>query len=358
MTINILSRTDQADYLPDFSKITHPTIYDIATDYATSGVAEYVGEMLRPLPDRLQKPLIYTFANHVTKERPMSVVHIAEELGANREKALGIAACIDVLWNVGIVVDDIYDKDATNAGQLPSAWARFGKKTSFAAATAAVATTVAYAARRYGPGQALFMSRQLQQGVSSLTQSRAMPVDSSLERYYSNYDMRSGFYAIFPIGAVAKYAQASPRQVAGVQSALLRMNRGGQMINDLQDFDSSTTSSRAVAFSDIRNGVSSIPIRHLWLASSDKNRERLRELHGKGELSGTDAGFIRWLTAETGMGQAVVSLIKSEYSTAREEYIASVEPSSSTLAWVDAWLDYKREQAWNAYTALGAGGRQ
>jgi geranylgeranyl pyrophosphate synthase len=141
---------EPTNFAPDLEKITHPAIYDMAQEYAESGVATHVAKVLSPLPASLQQPLSYTFANHVTKERPLSILHVSEELGADREKSLGIAACTDVLWNVSIVVDDIYDKDATNARQQPSAWARFGRVAAFAASTAAVGAAVAYTARKNG----------------------------------------------------------------------------------------------------------------------------------------------------------------------------------------------------------------
>jgi len=341
------------NYLPDTTKITHPTIQEFATEYADSGIPEYVADILKLLPNKFQHPVQYTFAKHVTKERPLTIVHVAEEFGADREKALGIAACIDVLWNVGIIIDDVYDKDETNARLEPSAWSRFGKATALTASTAAVGATVTYAARKYGPKQAYAMSKSLKQGVDSLTQSRNLSMSSSIDDYYHNYDMRSAFYTKFPIGALQKYTEAAPDQVLGAQHSLARMNRAGQMINDLQDFDESRGRSRIDSFSDIRNGVSSVPIRHIWHSLGDKNQERFTTLQGKEDLTDNDMEFIRELIRQTELGPAMLSKIKSEYASARDEYIEALSPSATTLEWLDKWLEYKQDQATYVATILG-----
>lgn len=345
-------RSGSADFIPDFAKITHPVIYDMAQEYAASGVTDHVARVLHPLPAGLRQPLKYTFAHHVTKERPLQLLHVAEELGADREKSLGAVACTDVLWNVGIVFDDVYDQDETNARQQPSAWARFGKTTALAASTAAVSAALAYTARKNGPGQAYAMSRQLQKGVASLVQSRKLPLDAPLTEYYHNYDMRSGFYTVSPVAAIGKYSEASPVQIAGIQSALQRMNRAGQMINDLQDFDESGDRPRSSSFSDIRNGVASVPIRHIWHAIGAKDKEQFLGTHGKSDLDDTDTRFIRRLVIETELARATLGHIEAEYATARDEYIDALDPAPATLAWVDAWLDYKRDQARTVAGAL------
>lgn len=347
------SPSDSGNYLPDMAKITHPTIEEFALEYAESGTPDYVADILKVLPNKLRQPIQYTFAKHVTKERPLEVLHAAEELDANPEKALGVAACIDVLWNVGIIIDDVYDKDETNARLEPSAWSRFGKSTALAASTAAVGATVAYAARNYGPKQAYALSRDLHQGVASLTQSRKLSLDSPLEDYFHNYDMRSAFYAKFPIGALQKYTEASPDQISGAQLSLAKMNRAGQMINDLQDFDESASRSRVDSFSDIRNGVSSIPIRHIWHSLDNKDQERFASLHGKEDLTDADMAFIRDLVGGTELGSAMLAKIESEYSSARDEYIDALSPSTATLEWLDQWLKYKQDQARYTTATLG-----
>jgi geranylgeranyl pyrophosphate synthase len=341
------------DYLPDASKIAHPTIQSMAEEYALSGVPDHAAEVLSLLPHQLQEPIKYAFANHVTKERPLTLLHVAEEVQARREKALGVATCVDVLWNVARIVDDIFDKDETNSNQSPSAWARYGRSVAMAASTAAVASTVAYAARNYGSRQAYAMSRQLERGVASLRQSRSLSLEGPLEPYYVNYDMRSAFYTVQPIATIGKYSEASPEQLFMVQRSLQRMNRAGQMINDLADFDESDDRSRTVAFSDIRNGVSSVPIRHMWQAAGSKDRQRFAGIHGKTELGVADASFIRRLILETELAPSVVSLIETEYATARDEYADALEPSAETLDWLDAWLSYKRGQARGVVTAIG-----
>jgi geranylgeranyl pyrophosphate synthase len=164
--------------------------------------------------------------------------------------------------------------------------------------------------------------------------------------------MRSAFYTVSPIAAIGKYSEASPAEIARVQSSLQRMNRAGQMINDLQDFDESGARSRTSSFSDIRNGVSSVPIRHIWQTISERDRERFLSVHGKANLTDADTDFIRRLTAGTELGHAMQSLIDAEYLTARDEYIDALDPSPATLTWVDAWLDYKRDQARVASSAL------
>jgi len=342
-----------ASYLPDMAKVTHPTIEEFATEYADSDTPEYVADILKVLPNKLRQPIQYTFAKHVTKERPLEVLYAGKELGASTEKALGLAACIDVLWNVGIIIDDVYDKDETNARLEPSAWSKFGKATALTASTAAVAATVTYAAKNYGPKQAFNLSRDLQQGVASLTQSRKLSLESPLDDYFNNYDMRSAFYTKFPIGALQKYTEVDPVQISGVQLSLARMNRAGQMINDLQDFDESIDRSRTDSFSDIRNGVSSIPIRHIWHSVDQKTQERFATLHGKEDLTDSDIHFIRGLTDQTELGPAMLSKIHSEYGAARDHYIDILSPSKKTVEWLDKWLEYKQDQANNVALSLG-----
>jgi len=341
----VLSEATQAGYLPDYTKITHPIVYDLANEYADSGIAGHVVSVLHTLPATLQEPVQYTFRHHVTKERPLSVVHAADELSADHDKALGIAACIDVLWNVGIIIDDIYDKDDTNARLQPSAWAQFGKTRALAASTAAVAATVSYVARRYSPRDAYSLSHQLYSGVRSLIQSRSLSLDLSLDHYYANYDMRSGFYTRFPIAALRRYTGANPEQIAGVQNSLARMNRAGQMINDLQDFDESGERSRAASFSDMRNGVSTIPIRHIWNTINDTTRQRFSEVHGNTIFGEKELAFMRKLVRDTGVGQAISGHIASEYAAARDEYIDVLAPSTATVQWLDRWIQYKLAQA-------------
>lgn len=340
------------DFLPDHSKITNQTVLDLATEYGDSGLPEYVADILRLLPHKLKEPIGYTFRQHVTKERPLSILHVGDELGINRERSLGAAACVDVLWNVAIVVDDIYDGDETNARQEPSAWSKFGKTTALAASTAAVASTVGYTASRYGVNDARQLSSQLREGIASLTQSRNIGYDSPIEDYFSNYDMRSRFYAAGPISTIAKKEDIPPQRIVGAQNALAHMNRAGQMINDLQDFDISDDRSRTQSFSDLRNGVKSIPIRHLWLAASPEERRQLKELEGKPSLTGNDEGFIHRLMVKTDFVSAMKSLIDNEYRKGREDYISALEPSPQTAEWLDSWIAYKQGQSTSVEKAL------
>ena len=346
------SSTFSLDYLPDHSKITNQTVSNLASEYSDSGLPEYVADVLRPLPDGLKAPIGYTFQQHVTKERPLSILHVGDELGIKRNRSLGMAACIDVLWNVGIIVDDIYDKDETNARQEPSAWSKFGKTTALAASTAAVAATIGYTARNYGVKDAYRLSRQLHEGISSLTQSRNIGHDASIEAYFSNYDMRSRFYTAGPISTIASKEDIDPQSILGAKNSLARMNRAGQMINDLQDFDISGDRSRTQSFSDLRNGVKSVPIRHLWLAGSPKGKRQLKELQGKPTLDDKDVEFIHQIMVETNFVPEVKSLIDTEYSAGREEYISALQPSHQTVKWLDDWIAYKQGQATAVARAL------
>ena len=351
---HVASFDGNAEYLPDVSKITHPTISELAAEYAESGITDSIKDILKPLPVGLKQPLEYTFANHVTKERPLSILHIADELGVSREKSLGVAACIDVLWNVGIILDDLYDNDDSNANQQPSAWARFGKKKALAASVAAVAASTTYTAKHYGVVEAARLSHELRKGVSSLTQSRKLSLESPVEDYYRNYDMRSGFYTVAPIATVGKYSDAHPDDIASAQLSLARMNRSGQMVNDLQDFDLSSDRSRVLPYSDIRNGVASIPMRHLWNASEPESRTAFEIIYGKDSLSEDDIDFVANQVRSTGLAPATLTKITDQYNTAREEYIHATQPGQRTVEWLDKWLDYKQTQADKVAASLGS----
>ena len=341
------------NYPPDISKVTNPTLRNLAEEYAESGIPTYVDDILQTVPSGLRGPLEYTFAEQLSKEKPLLITHTAAELGASPERALGVAACTDVLWSSSIMIDDIYDRDETRAGQQPSAWAKFGKTRTMAASLVAITATVAYVTRKYGPRQADIMTRDLRRGVTSISQAKHLSLDAPVEAYNDNYDMRAGFYSIFPIGALRKHSQANPQQISGAQRSLLHIHRSGQIINDLRDFDQSGDRLRTAPFSDIRAGVSTIPIRHMWQSMGLSDKQRYEQIHGKRELTSDDLVFIGNLVIDTDLGQAMSSRIESLHNDARGEYIEAVNPSDETIQWLDALLGYMRETAQIVSTTLG-----
>jgi hypothetical protein len=73
------------NYLPDMSKIAHPyTIWHLSM---VTAVPDHVADILHVLPRRLRRPLQYAFANHVTKERPLSILHERKSYVLIRKKA-------------------------------------------------------------------------------------------------------------------------------------------------------------------------------------------------------------------------------------------------------------------------------
>lgn len=338
---------NREQYLPQLSKITHPTVLDIAHEYTASGVPDRVDDILSVVPDTLTEPLRYVFGKHVTKERPLTILRAGRAIGADDELSTTAAAAVDILWNSSIILDDVYDNDSTNAGMEPSSWAKYGKSRAVMGVLGVVLASASTTLTTSGPRSTAVMFGDLFKGVGSLVGSRRHLPSMPLEDLYANYDRRSSFYIRYPLHMIASGEGMEDRadELGGIQAALYGMNRAGQMINDLQDFETSDTRNRADSLSDVANGAVSVPISRLWSCMNDEEKNRMLISFGSGDLPDAESVFITSTMQKYKVAKYVQELIFGEYAGARDHYASAVGDSTEAITWIDHWIGYKKDQA-------------
>lgn len=331
-------------FLPNIEKIAdeNTVVRSMAREYENSEIPHAVNEMLGEVPEKYREIIAYAFNSHVTKERPLTIIKIAQEVGIDDQESSKVAAIADLLWNTAILMDDIIDGDEESGGQ-EAAWVKFRKIPTMRAIRFALSAGASYSLKTYGmKGLSVYGSSS--KAIKSVVSARRISLESSEELLYKNYDDRSSFYTSMPMRLLGiNQDKETVNKLIAAGDSLQLMNRAGQLINDVQDYDESAIDIRENNLSDVQNGTVSLPIVWAWHEFNDNQKNRFRQLF-KSTLTDDQKKEVKELYSSVQLTDIMREKIYGLYYEALDIYMDAIEPSEKTLNWIGNWIDYKLNQ--------------
>lgn len=113
------------------------------------------------------------------------------------------------------------------------------------------------------------------------------------------------------------------------------------MMNDFKDFYPDYTWMRA-SFSDIRNGLVTVPIKVLWDNSDHETKKRLRPILSHRFLDRSDSYFVVERLKVSGALKKVMDIIMEQYEQGLHDAQLLADPLAQQYLCV--WINYKQEQ--------------
>lgn len=341
MSKNTLSLHDeQSIQLKDRiqGRIYHATVSTFFDRYLTLGFFDKTSEILTSLSPDSQTALETTLATHVHKEKPVFIALYGNSLGLNPNQISSIATAVDLLWAISLMYDDMFDGDTVRSG-VTTVWGTFGKEKTVEICYEIFEAILSDLQRHVGPDIALLAKQYVQTGLDSLGRHIQLPLTTSTQELYQNYHQRNDFNGTFGMHAITQLAHNNSIEVNEKSILFIRnLNLASQLLNDLKDIDDYYKR----GYSDIRNGVVTVPISHLYSSLSPEERTVFLSIYGsKRDLTTAEQEFIVTLVTKYDVVSDTVSRIETHYASA-EEIAACIFPSNDFLL-VQSWIEYKKE---------------
>jgi geranylgeranyl pyrophosphate synthase len=286
------------------------------------------------LDPELQAPIIHTLTAHVTKEKPVFFYVLGLESGLSDESKKGIAASVDLLWALSLIYDDIEDNDPHRAG-MTSAWKEYGKVAALKSFVSGVGVVSKYLVELSGPDTVVLIQNYADRALKSVGEQKELKLGCSISEVIENYSRRICFHADLPVDLLFPVRSEERHQAF---EAIYNVNLAGQILNDLKDMSSDYGWLRA-GYTDLRSGVVTYPIAYLWERVDTTQREVIKNLFGKKEISAEELESFAGL-----FSQKILYEIKSEIEVIYQKSINAFEkvtlPDVAKLAskWVSSKL--------------------
>lgn len=321
-------------------RLRKPVIAEFYDDYVSCGISEQIFKLLFGIPVELRDPIVHTYKAHVTKEKALFAYALTETHLGSVTHAQILAACVDMLWLLSLIYDDILDEDRVRSG-LPSAWVKFGRKAANAAAEEGFSSVLATLGTFFGRKTAQTCKKLVEGSLASLSAHQECSLMVGEDHLQDLYYQRSAFHDRFT--AIVACGNSSQEIHRAALEGLQAVNFAGQLLNDIKDIDSQQWYGRT-AFSDIRLGLVSWPVNLLWESMSVEEKEEFLTLFGCGSLDGK-CSKLRSLFSRHTIVQRIVSTALEHYELFLKNMYTVV--AVQYQAWFESWYRYKLEQARN-----------
>lgn len=317
-----------------------PVVRNLYVAYHAHSIADHTVAILNMLSPEIRSPLLHTFQTHVTKEKAWFAFSIARKQGWSEDQAGSLAACVDMLWLLSLIFDDIEDKDEYRSG-MESAWYKYGLVLAKRSMEAGFLGVQEKLARDWGKDVSSNCCVLVSLSLRSVAEQRKLTLNSSLQAVYNNYRARSAFHDRFTVETAFRNSPWSKGERLAKQ-ALVAVNLAGQTLNDLKDLAAEYWFGRQ-ELSDIREGAVTIPIKLLWDRLDPANRAEFAALFGRGSLREIERTFVNRALIECKVIPLVISEVQSDYATFIQASEQVVSPEDYPL--FQSWYAYKVAQA-------------
>lgn len=321
-------------------RIFHRTVDQIYSEWKRRGLLQKTAHILGDVPQSLHHPLIYSFTNHVHKEKGVFIDIIGESVGVTEVSRKALAASSDFLWAISLMVDDIEDGDTVRAGQ-ESCWVKFGKNTTVNAADSGLNSVVKHLSTTFKDKRVADSCwRYVTLGLNSIEEHKAMDLDTPKGLIVRNYERRCDFHGTFQLAIMLK--ELTGVQESKIQEAMVglrHLNRAGQLINDLKDIIGGDLYNRS--FSDIRNANPTVPIIEMLEALSKNESQALRNMFGRKFVTAEDRVLLGDIITQSQVTKRIMARITDSYTQALEVLGQVVDHDH--FKWFQYWVKYKLE---------------
>lgn len=168
------------------SRLKQPTLEFLYQEYAANGILENLVEILQKIPKDYLDPILLTLTTHVTKEKPLLVYSMGKSFGVNEDKTRTVAAVVDLLWALSLMIDDIQDTDTRRAGRT-TAWVEYGEEYTYQTAKLGLKAILDVLEDRFGKATAQLCHAYVCGSLNSVMQHRHLTLDSPLGVIVGNY---------------------------------------------------------------------------------------------------------------------------------------------------------------------------
>lgn len=319
-------------------RIYHPTVNSFFDRYLNLGLFTKTLRLLSSLSSDSQSALERTLATHVHKEKPVFVSIYGRSLELDADQIASVAMAVDLLWAISLMYDDMFDGDTVRSGTT-TVWATYGKDKTVAICYEIFEAILSDLNTHVGSEIATLARNYVQRGLDSLGKHVQLPLDTPVEELYQNYYQRNDFNGVFGMHAITQLAQQQSLEADDKSIIFIRiLNLASQLLNDLKDIDDLY----GRGYSDIRNGVVTVPISHLYALLSAQEQEAFLRIYGsKQDLTPTAQDFIVAMVNKYDVVSDTVRRINVYYASA--EQIAHDLFSTNDFALVQSWIEYKKE---------------
>ncbi|RLE34313.1 polyprenyl synthetase family protein [Candidatus Acetothermia bacterium] len=249
--------------------------------------------------------------------RPSLVLFTASELGADPGAALPAAVGLELVHNFSLIHDDIQDGDRMRRGR-PTVWALHGMAQGINAGDLmeAIAVRTALSAGPAAADALLSATIEMIDGqVLDLSyEGREIGVDD----YLGMIDRKTGalIRAGFVLGGIA--ARADDPTLAKLTALGAAIGRAFQIRDDILGIWGDESVTGKPRGSDIRRKKRSLPVVLGISHAAGPDREALREIYRKDDLTGSDVAAVIGLLERLGVRVEAEGMVDAELSRARE----------------------------------------
>ena len=213
-------------------RIFTPVIEEFYNEFINNGTHQYLAEILSQIPAEYHPPVLHTLATHVTKEKPVFIYGIGIGNSVDVKRTRFVAASVDLLWCLSLMVDDIIDGDRLRANKK-TAWSVYGKKETYKSAEIAFEVLQEITAETLSPSIRTLLVEAVEDSLKSLEVSAVRNMDASVDDILRNIDRRARFHCEYPIKALFAGRENEETTFLAME-ALFCANRAGQILNDIK----------------------------------------------------------------------------------------------------------------------------
>ncbi len=321
-------------------RIFSPVIKELYNEFINNGTYQYLIEILSQIPAEYHPPILHTLATHVTKEKPVFIYGIGMSNFVDAKKTRFVAASVDLLWCLSLMVDDIIDRDRLRANKK-TAWSIYGEKETYKSAEIAFEVLQESTAETLSPSIRTLLVEAVKDSLNSLGDSVIRDMNAGVNDILRNIDRRARFHCEYPIKALFAGKENEETTFLAME-ALFCANRAGQILNDTKDLVPSRIYGRDL-FADVRSGTVTIPLAMLREVATTEERQRLTECFNAPYLT---LGQRNWLQNFVNIKlprSQIFALVLQNYSRFLE--IMRKISTSECLVLSQKWVDYKMGQA-------------
>lgn len=284
--------------------------------YYSEKINERANELIEQAGDVAKEPVEYTHELWFSKAKTVLPFLIAQSLGIENQKTVDIAAAVDVLWTLSVMVDDIYDNDQLRRSK-PAAWTIYGKAETYRAAEKSLAALLREIATTVSPEAANLCKDSIDIGLGSIERHKKIGLGDSLEALESNYQERDRFFSATPLEIIGTFSPDKAEELASGGNALETYYLGGQIGNDLDDLFGGA--GRKQKYSDIRSGLVTIPIKIMWDSLDETEKAGFLSVFGKGELTDDEQRQLGNYLAKYDIFDKSIQMIQGKYEQAQKD---------------------------------------
>ena len=319
-------------------RINEPFVLETYSFWKQRGLYKKTLDFFQSLPDQSLEPIVFSYCTHVYKEKGLFVDLLGESIGATEQTTKALAVSADVLWALSLMVDDVYDSDMVRGGR-ESCLARYGEEKTIESAQNGFISIVGYLVKNAGGKEVGNRCLEyVKMGIDSLIEHKQMTLETLPSEILRNYEKRCEFHGVFQVNSLFDSVGILDFRVRNMTIAGFRLfYRSGQLINDLKDIIQGDLYSRN--YSDIRNGVSTIPIFDMYSNIGKKDKVRLKSMFGSKSLSLQDNADIRRMVEESYTMERVLERIQDGYNKGLLCLSQIIRPD--LMKWLNGWSNYK-----------------